>query len=156
MGRDNAGSPVGEADKRPAGYRPSRLFVALLALVLVGLIGWLAPAVLWPTVTPPTPIARVEVANAFAALKAFHVTYASYPAGNLAQISASLRGTNRQEWVFLNVPGQSLNDAGELLDGWKHPLRIILTNPAGPVVYSVGPNGRDDGGAPGSDDLVAP
>jgi hypothetical protein len=152
----NAGSPFGEAAKRPAGYRPSRLFVALLALVLVGLIGWLAPAVLSPLVTPRTPIARAEVANAVSALKAFHVAYASYPTGNLAQVSASLRGSNRQGLIFLNVPGRSLNDAGELVDAWKHPLRIILTNPAGPVVYSLGPNGRDDGGEPGSDDLVGP
>ena len=130
-----------------------------MALVLVGVIGWLAPAVLsafgrrYP---PPTRIARVEVATVYAALKAFQVTYASYPTGNLAQVSASLRGSNRQGLIFLNVPGRSLNDAGELVDAWKHPLRIILTNSAGPLVYSVGPNGRDDGGEPGSDDLVAP
>jgi hypothetical protein len=152
----NSGSPVVEADKRPAGYRPSRLFVALLALVVVGLIGWLAPAILSPNVTPRAPIARVEIANAFAALKAFHTHYASYPTWNLAQVSASLRGSNRQGLIFLNVPGRSLNDAGELVDAWKHPLRIILTNPAGPIVYSLGPNGHDDGGAPGSDDIVAP
>jgi hypothetical protein len=152
----NAGSPVGEAAKRPAGYRPSRLFVALMALVLVGVIGWLAPAILSPEVSPRTPIARVEVASAYAALKAFHATYTSYPTGNLSQVSASLRGNNRQGSIFLNVPGRSLNDAGELVDAWRHPLRNILTNPAGPIVYSVGPNGRDDGGVPGSDDLVAP
>jgi hypothetical protein len=89
-------------------------------------------------------------------LKAFHAAFASYPTGNLSQVSASLRGSNRQGLIFLNVPGRSLNDAGELVDAWKRPLRILLTNPAGPIVYSGGPNSRDDGGAPGSDDLVAP
>ncbi len=152
----NAGSRIGEAAKRPAGYRPSRLIVSLLALVVIGLIGWLAPAILLALVTPRTPVARAEVAIAVSALKAFHVTYASYPTGNLAQVSATLRGSDRQGLVYLNVPGRSLNDAGELVDAWKHPLRIILTNPAGPIVYSVGPDGRDDGGEPGSDDLVAP
>jgi hypothetical protein len=152
----NAGFPVGEAAKRPAGYRPSRLFVAVLALVMAGVIGWLAPAILSPSATPRTPVARVEVANAFTALKAFQTHFASYPTGNLAQVSASLRGSNRQGLIFLNVPGRSLNDAGELVDAWKHPLRIILTNPAGPIVYSLGPNGRDDGGVPGTDDLVSP
>ncbi len=151
----NADSPVGQADKRPAGYRLSRLFVALLASVVVGLIGWLAPAVRSPTVTPRTPIARVEVENAKGALKAFHAAFASYPTGNPAQVSASLRGSNRQGLIFLNVPGRSLSDAGELVDVWKHPLRIILTNPAGPTVYSLGPNGRDNGGLPGTDDIVA-
>ncbi len=124
--------------------------------MLVGLIGWPALAVLSPMVTPHTPAVRWEVNNAFGSLKAFQITFGSYPTGNLAQVSASLRGSNRQGLIFLQIPARSANDAGELVDAWKRPLRIILTNPAGPIVYSLGPNGRDDGGAPGSDDIVAP
>jgi hypothetical protein len=45
-----------------------------------------------------------------------------------------------------------LNSRGEIVDDWGRPLVIKGDGLSAPFIYSVGPNGRDDGG--GADDIL--
>jgi hypothetical protein len=146
-------------DRATAGPVRSRWVLAFNLLMIVVFVT-VVLGMLFPSINRRVPSqrskSRVLVSCLSGALLAYHAVEGSYPAGSQAEIVASLCATNGGGQVYLQLPIGHLSPTGELLDGWKHPLRIILTNPAGPIVYSVGPNGLDDGGAPGSDDLVAP
>lgn len=100
-------------------------------------------------------MSQALVDNVGGALNLYHSSAGSCPNGSLVQISEALRGSNHLGLNFINVSPKHLGPSGELIDPWKRPLQIILTNAASPKIYSLGPDGRDDGGAPGSDDVVA-
>lgn len=55
---------------------------------------------------------------------------------------------------YLQVPTGAIGPAGELLDGWGRSF-LYARGPEGTfVIYSLGPNGRDDGGK--GDDILPP
>ena len=127
--------------------------VFMIGFVLICLAGMILPTTLRRAAWNRT-MTHVLIGNVSGAMNAHHQAVGSYPTGSLVQISEALRGSNRLGLIFLNVSPKHLGPSGELLDAWKRPVQIIQTNAASPKVYSFGPDGHDDGGAPGSDDLV--
>jgi hypothetical protein len=122
-----------------------QLFACVIVSIFLGL--WL------PKLGTKKIRARADVSMLCAAVIQYRATYGLPPSGNHAQILAALRGENLRHIRFLDRPSKSFNERGELLDPWGRPYRIDTTNPAFPWAYSLGKNARDDGGAPGSDDV---
>lgn len=142
--------------RAPARSRWVLAFNLLMIVIFVTVVvGMLFPST-GKRFPSPASVSRIRVKSVNGALRAYRSSVGSFPSGSAAQIAEALQSTNEYGQYYLMGSGIFRNPPGPLLDGWKRPLRIILTNPAGPIVYSLGPNGRDDGGAPGSDDIVAP
>ena len=100
-------------------------------------------------------LAKNDLASIVAGLKAYHHEYGSLPTGGNAQITKVLRGRNPKGIAFIAVPPRSINVQKEFVDPWQHPYRIGTSDPEFPWAYSFGQDGKDDGGAPGSDDLTS-
>ncbi len=134
----------------------SRRVDFLIWAFLIGLIGYLL------TKLDFGPLVRVKATQSVAhastkmlaeAVKSHRREYGSYPAGDNAQIIATLRGENPGKVVFFETPSTWINPKGELIDPWGTPYRFDLSDPTKPRFWSCGKNRRDDGGAEGSDDI---
>jgi hypothetical protein len=99
--------------------------------------------------------ARNDVMSLRVAVRAYSFEYGSMPAGNHPQIMKTLRWENPHLIRFFEAPLDRFNALGEFLDPWGNPYRMDVSNPNFPWFYSFGPNGTDDGGAPGSDDVTS-
>jgi len=85
----------------------------------------------------------------------FHKEYGYFPAGGNRATVAALKGddttANPRQKLFFYIQkttggGPVLSPAGQLVDGWRRPLIIRGGGTTRPIIYSVGPNGMDDGG----------
>lgn len=124
---------------------------AALLLVLVGLV--------FPNVSGPGPgavkraQAQSDVDQICVALKLYHTEYGVLPSGDKAQIMTALHSANPRGIVFFEAASSRFNARGEFLDPWGTPFRLGPSDPAFPWAYSFGNDAKDDGGAPGSDDI---
>ena len=129
-------------------------------LVWGGLLLLIATSLLFPKpYRPPAAVLRAhaksDVIQLCQALKQYHVEYRAMPPGNHAGILAALRGNNPRRIVFFETLPEKFNTRGQLIDPWGTPYQIDVSNPAFPWAYSFGRDTRDDGGAPGSDDITS-
>jgi|GEM_PF-1035524 len=89
------------------------------------------------------------------AIKAYHSDKGAIITGGNVEIVKVLRGKVGEDTVYLEPPPKELNSAGEFIDPWKTPYRLGMSADGFPWAYSCGPDGKDDGGAPGSDDIAS-
>lgn len=89
------------------------------------------------------------------ALRQYIATYGNLPTGSDAEVFRALSGANAGKTVFFQFDPARILPTGAFIDRWKTPLRIDRAHPNGPVVYSCGPNCKDDHMALGSDDIVS-
>jgi hypothetical protein len=118
--------------------------------VVTGLLGFFVLRPQWQRMRAQKDTDVLRVAVAF-----YRQDHGDYPRGNLAGIARLLRGEtvdgqNVERLDYIEVTGPELNGAGELVDPWGTPYRII-TEPR-LVVYSCGPNRLDQDGQ--GDDIV--
>jgi hypothetical protein len=85
-------------------------------------------------------VAGLETANLLAAITNYANTYGSLPQGKVAAIFASLNGENSNKIVFLSLGATRVNTAGEFVDPWRTPFRILITNQNVVVISSAGQN----------------
>jgi polysaccharide export outer membrane protein len=98
--------------------------------------------------------ARMDVSQVSAAMTNYQKDFGVLPTGTSAQILDDLmNGDGRTKPIFFVVRAKQMR-GGELLDPWGHPYRIG-SGVRGPWAYSFGPNGIDEGGTFGSDDVVS-
>jgi hypothetical protein len=90
-----------------------------------------------------------------AAIDAHFTEYSFRPTGDHADILATLRGGNPRKIGFFKATPQSFNAKGELIDPWGTSYLFDLTDLDFPRIWSCGKNRQDDGGRPGSDDVVS-
>ena len=90
------------------------------------------------------------------AMHRYHKEFASWPTGTHAEIVRALRGANEKSVIFLEVPDEILNEAGEIPDPWGSAYRI-LTDPKTQRarVHSAGPDGLFAHSAARSDDHIS-
>ena len=90
------------------------------------------------------------------AMHRYHKEFASWPTGTHAEIVRALRGANERSIIFLEVPDEILNEAGEIPDPWGNTYRI-LTDPKTQRarVHSAGPDGHFAHSAARSDDHIS-
>ena len=104
--------------------------------------------------------AKQDVAHIVEALKEYYYVMHTMPKGGNGKIIETLINSSptKGSTVFLTLSRESVakfNKVGKLLDPWDTPYRIDVSNPKFPWAYSCGPDKKDDGGAPGSDDIVS-
>lgn len=77
-----------------------------------------------------------------AACRSYAAEYGLYPTGNNSEMLQILRGQNRQQIVFVELPARrdALNQQGEFLDPWHTPYRFSLIEGQRPVILSAGKN----------------
>lgn len=85
------------------------------------------------------------------ALEHYRMDRGDYPGGGAKALATALTDPRNP---YVQLPAGSVSAAGELVDGWGRPLHYVRGADGGAVVYSYGPNGRDDGG--GADDIAPP
>jgi hypothetical protein len=100
----------------------------------------------------PELVAPHELWMIVTALRSWYGIHHSMPSGGPAQIVKALCSVN---FLPPDVLTARANAKGEYLDPWGTPYRIDASNPKFPWAYSCGPDKKDDGGAPGSDDIVS-
>jgi hypothetical protein len=99
--------------------------------------------------------ARTDATCLKMALDQFAVEYGYHPEGSPAELLRTLRGDNKRKIVFIECAARSVNASGEYVDPWGQPYHVDQSDPSNPRVYSSGPNGLDEHGVKGSDDIVA-
>lgn len=85
-------------------------------------------------------------------LHSHRMEYSSYPTGSAKDVFDALEGRNPRgiRFVMLNR-----SVGGIPLDGWKREVVLTAGGAAAPpALHSKGQDGIDQGGAPGSDDIV--
>jgi len=85
------------------------------------------------------------------ALEHYRMDRGDYPNAGAKALAAALTDPRNP---YIQLPAGSVSAAGELVDGWGRPLHYVRGADGGAVVYSYGPNGRDDNG--GADDVAPP
>lgn len=85
------------------------------------------------------------------ALEHYRMDRGDYPDAGAKALAAALTDARNP---YVQLPAGSVSAAGELVDGWGRPLHYVRGADGGAVVYSYGPDGRDDGG--GADDVAPP
>jgi hypothetical protein len=102
-------------------------------------------------------IARRDVRRIVEGIRLYYNENHAMPSTGNAAIIGVLNGGNANHMHYGVVfdPKRDFNEARELLDPWGTPYRIDTSNPKFPWAYSCGPDKKDDGGAPGSDDIVS-
>ncbi|HWB60611.1 MAG TPA: hypothetical protein VG733_14045 [Chthoniobacteraceae bacterium] len=95
-------------------------------------------------------IARQDVRDLVAEAMDYYQVKHIVPAGSIAELVAEI-----SKHDMTAERKSRLNSAGQFLDPWGTPYRIDVSNPKFPWAYSCGPDKKDDGGAPGSDDIVS-
>jgi hypothetical protein len=142
--------------KPPSQKGPSArgwLFIGFVVLIIAALTPF---AVRLGRQTARTAQARQEVAKLKEAVSGYYRTFGETPGNPRAKILFSaLSGLNAKGIIFFSAPYSRFNPEGELIDPWRHPYQLDVTDPYNPRIYSFGPNGRDEGGAQGSDDIVS-
>jgi hypothetical protein len=99
--------------------------------------------------------ARADSENFARALDQYAVEYGYHPEGAPADLLRTLQGDNQRKIIFFECATRSVSSIGEFIDPWGQPYHIDQSDPSSPRVYSSGPNGLDELGAKGSDDIVA-
>jgi hypothetical protein len=74
-------------------------------------------------------VAKNDVTQIVASLKAYRTQYGTLPEGGNASIMKTLLGDNPGKVMFIDVPPKSLDAAGEFTDPWGTPYRIDTSNP---------------------------
>jgi hypothetical protein len=106
--------------------------------------------------TAKTAQTRQEVAKLKDAISGYYRTFGEPPGNPRARVLfSSLSGINPKGIVFFSAGYSRFNADGELIDPWRHPYQLDINDPYNPRIYSFGPNGRDNHGAEGSDDIVS-
>jgi hypothetical protein len=95
-------------------------------------------------------IARQDVRDLVAEAMDYYQVKHIVPTGSIAELVAEI-----SKHDMTAERKSRLNSAGQFLDPWGTPYRIDTSNPKFPWAYSCGPDKKDDGGAPGSDDIVS-
>lgn len=85
------------------------------------------------------------------ALEQYRMDRGDYPEAGARALAEALAGPRNP---YVQLPASSISATGELVDGWGRPLHYARAADGSPVVYSLGANGRDDGGR--DDDIVPP
>ena len=106
--------------------------------------------------------AKVMVASLETAISSFQGDMGNYPAtGNGHLVEALSVDPKNVNWngPYMEFKHDELNPQSELLDPWGNPYVYISSNGGSPQhrprsydLFSLGPNGKDDGGA--GDDIV--
>ena len=115
----------------------------ILICVLVGLIIILALPILiprWGQRGRVEPLVKIEMRNILAALQYYEAEYDQYPPGSSSEILQVLVGNNPKKKAFLNIPERSTNSAGEFVDPWRTPYRIIIESTNRVTIQSAGKN----------------
>ena len=87
------------------------------------------------------------------ALKAYDTDYGRYPPGPNAAMVRALTPKGPKGIAFYSFRPDQISASGEFLDPWSRPYIYESGNPRpGFRLYSVGPNGKDEGGA--GDDIM--
>ena len=115
----------------------------ILICVLVGLIIILALPILiprWGHREKGVPLVKIEMRSLLGALQYYEAEYDQYPPGSSSEMLQSLVGNNPKKKVFLNIPERSTNSAGEFVDPWRTPYRIIIVSTNRVTIQSAGVN----------------
>ena len=115
----------------------------ILICVLVGLIIILAVPILmprWGHRETGEPLVKIEMRSFLGALRYYEAEYDQYPPGSSSEILQALVGNNPKKKVFLSIPERSTNSAGEFVDPWRTPYRIIIESTNGVTIQSAGKN----------------
>jgi hypothetical protein len=96
-----------------------------------------------------------QVQQLASAINQFRTEYGFHPMGSNAEIIKALRGDNPRKIVFFEAPSQSYNEQGEVIDPWGAPLLFDIRDGQEPRIRSIGPDGKDNAGAPDSDDITS-
>jgi hypothetical protein len=112
-----------------------------------------------PRVADPVKIqnTRVTLTQVCVAILNYRKDVGVAPKGDTASIMNALRyaENNPANSVFFDAPMSSINGKGELLDPWGAVIRIGTFPSGAGWAYSFGPNGIDEGGTEGSDDIAS-
>jgi hypothetical protein len=100
------------------------------------------------------PLTKADVTNLATTLKQYLNEYRAFGASDNASVIRELRGANTREIVFFDAPAKRFNAKGEYVDLWGNAFRFDVSDPTNLRVWSCGPDGHDDGGKVGSDDIV--
>jgi hypothetical protein len=97
-----------------------------------------------------------DVSQLRLALDLYLGEHGAYPSGTTGEICRLLlgqevNGQNAKKLSYIEAQPNEINAAGEFLDPWGMPYRIIIQSP--PRVYSCGPNKLDENGA--GDDIAS-
>jgi Bacterial type II secretion system protein G. len=130
------------------------------ALAVVALLLAALAYLLFPSVSDgPTPqskrrsIAKNDVNQISQSLDFYKKEYGTFPSGNIFQIMKILSGSNQRGIVF--ITSSTLSEDAPI-DPWGHQLLIDLSNSnSRSRVWSMGPDGINQGGKDGSDDLAS-
>lgn len=85
------------------------------------------------------PLVDVHSENIIFAIGQYKQTMGSYPSGDSCAVSSALMGHNSRGLTFIEGHGWT-NKQGELLDPWRTPYDIVITN-GSLTVRSAGSNG---------------
>jgi hypothetical protein len=148
---------IAREDERRGGRRRRRL--ALNTLLFATVVGGVA--LLSIEFLAYAAIKGARIANTKAEVRALQGAverYARENAGDLPRDDIDLlpklaRHRTNSDRPYYEVDKIRIDHVGRLLDPWHNPYVYHLTS-KGPVVYSMGPNGRDDGGL--LDDIAPP
>jgi len=140
---------------------PSRVVFLLVLFLSIGFLLWHG---LYNLPRRQTVIStRMDVTALDKATDEYFAEYQHYPEGETATLLRCFAGKNPtlnpKDIVFLGredkAPPGDLGPAA-LKDAWGHPFLCLRRTPEGrPVFYSAGPDGIDQQGAPGSDDIFS-
>ena len=144
------------------------IFIAVIFVIII------AYNLLMPKLTTSEPIEHVVTMLAFTAVSQalgnYHVEYGRFPNANLKEMLEILAGKNKngqnpkkivflanlpkiQRSLFSPINKVSLDNSGNLQDGWGSPVRSKVKENGTVIIQSDGKNEKDDLGA--GDDLVA-
>ena len=102
-----------------------------------------------------TTLARMDVKQLCKAMMNYQKDVGVLPMGSSPQIVDALtNGGNPKKLVFFAARSDRLK-GGAFLDPWGRPFRIGADPGGDPWAYSFGPNGIDQGGTSGSDDIAS-
>jgi hypothetical protein len=99
--------------------------------------------------------AMTDISTVRLALEVYRMEFGSFPDGSNVAVYRALCGENPKELVFLDISPKRISNGSELMDPWENPYRIDLSDPRRLRIHSAGPNGIDEKGAGGSDDIVS-
>jgi len=86
-------------------------------------------------------VTQAMIRNFDAALRAYRAEYGKYPSGGLKEVESALRGNNPHGTIFMELLASDLNQAGEQVDPWNTPFRLVPARDATPPqLISAGPD----------------
>jgi len=88
------------------------------------------------------------------ALDNFFLDQESYPGGDAGALVEVLEGGNATKTPYLKI---FIQETGHAVDPWGSPYKILnRTSDGRPLIYSIGPNRRDERCNPDFDDIKLP